>query len=144
MTWNSKYLVLTAALLLPGWVVAAVDTAGFEKNVKPILKNTCSGCHNASVMSGGVNLVPYMDASTVAEDRDVITVENTISFLRPAASAELFCRATVLREGQNLVFVEAEVMVEGDAGRVLVAKMSSTLAVIALKAKPAEKPASSS
>src|SRR6202034_1870294 len=83
-------------------------------------------------------------ASTVAEDRDVITVENTISFLRPAASAELFCRATVLREGQNLVFVEAEVMVEGDAGRVLVAKMSSTLAVIALKAKPAEKPASSS
>src|ERR1700728_4377015 len=69
MTWNSKYLVLTAALLLPGWVVAAVDTAGFEKNVKPILKNTCSGCHNASVMSGGVNLVPYLDASTVAEDR---------------------------------------------------------------------------
>jgi uncharacterized protein (TIGR00369 family) len=83
-------------------------------------------------------------ASTVAEDRDVITVENTISFLRPAASAELFCRATVLRAGKNLVFVEAEVMVEGDAGRVLVAKMSSTLAVIALKAKPAEKLANSS
>jgi hypothetical protein len=69
MTGNSKYLVLAVTVLLPGWVVAAVDTAGFEKNVKPILKNTCSGCHNASVMSGGVNLVPYMDASTVADDR---------------------------------------------------------------------------
>ncbi|HKD07845.1 MAG TPA: DUF1592 domain-containing protein [Bryobacteraceae bacterium] len=46
-----------------------VDAAGFEKNVKPILKNTCSGCHNASVTSGGVNLLPYLDASTVADDR---------------------------------------------------------------------------
>jgi acyl-coenzyme A thioesterase PaaI-like protein len=82
-------------------------------------------------------------AASTVEDRDVITVENTISFLRPATSAELFCRATVLRAGKNLVFVEAEVMVEGDAGRVLVAKMSSTLAVIALKAKPAEKLANS-
>jgi hypothetical protein len=69
MTWNSKYLVLATSLLLPGWAIAAVDTAGFEKNVKPILKNTCSGCHNATVMSGGVNLLPYLDASTVAEDR---------------------------------------------------------------------------
>ena len=49
--------------------MAAVDTAGFEKNVKPILKNTCSGCHSAAVMSGGVNLVPYMDAATVSDDR---------------------------------------------------------------------------
>jgi hypothetical protein len=69
MTRNSKYLVLAAALLQSGLAMAAVDTAGFEKNVKPILKNTCSGCHNATVTSGGVNLVPYMEASTVAEDR---------------------------------------------------------------------------
>ncbi len=34
----------------------AVDAAGFDANVKPILKNTCSGCHNAAVTSGGVNL----------------------------------------------------------------------------------------
>ncbi len=67
MTWNSEVPVL-AMLLLPG-LALAVDSAGFDKNVKPILKNTCSGCHNASVMSGGVNLLPYMDASTVAEDR---------------------------------------------------------------------------
>jgi hypothetical protein len=32
--------------------------------------------------------------------------------------------------------VEAEVMVEGEAGRVIVAKASSTLAIIALRAKP--------
>ena len=40
-------------------------------------------------------------ASTVAEDRDVITVENTISFLRPAASAELFCPRHGVARGQE-------------------------------------------
>jgi hypothetical protein len=62
-----KYGLL--ALLSAGVGFAAVDSAGFDKNVKPILKNTCSGCHNASVMSGGVNLTPYMEAATVTEDR---------------------------------------------------------------------------
>jgi len=46
-----------------------VDAAAFDKNVKPIIKNTCSGCHNATNMSGGVNLLPYMEAVTVTEDR---------------------------------------------------------------------------
>ena len=70
-------------------------------------------------------------SSSVAEDKDVITVENKTSFLRPASGRELLCRAEVLRAGKNLVFVEGEVWGERDGERVLVAKMSSTLAVIA-------------
>ena len=46
-----------------------VDSAGFDAKVKPILRSTCSGCHNASVSSGGVNLLPYLDSATVLEDR---------------------------------------------------------------------------
>ena len=65
----------------------------------------------------------------------MITVENKISFLRPASGSELTCRAKVLRAGKNLVFVEAELTVSSDKGRVMVAKASSTLAVIPLKAK---------
>src|SRR4051794_12168303 len=49
--------------------IPAVDAAAFDKSVKPILKNTCSGCHNATVTSGGVNLIPYLEANTVTEDR---------------------------------------------------------------------------
>src|SRR5579864_3880481 len=75
-------------------------------------------------------------ASTMAEDRDVITVETKVSFLRPALAQELICRAEVLRAGKNLVFVEAEVMVEGEKGRLMVAKASSTLAVIPLSTTP--------
>src|SRR5262249_55863073 len=73
-------------------------------------------------------------ASTMPEDRDVITVENKISFLRPASAPELTCRAEVLRAGKNLVFVEAAVLADRDNGKVMVAKASSTLAVIPRKA----------
>jgi uncharacterized protein (TIGR00369 family) len=72
-------------------------------------------------------------ASTVPEDKDVITVENKTSFLRPASSLELICRAQVLRSGKSLIFVEAEVSRERNGGLILVAKTSSTLAVIPLK-----------
>jgi uncharacterized protein (TIGR00369 family) len=72
-------------------------------------------------------------ASTMPEGKDVITVENKVSFLRPASGAVLYCRAEVLRTGKSLVFVEAEVSAERDDGRVMVAKASSTLAVIPLK-----------
>jgi uncharacterized protein (TIGR00369 family) len=76
-------------------------------------------------------------ASTVPEDREVTTVENKVSFLRPASGPDLICLPEVLRAARNLVFVEAEVMVEGEAGRVGVAKASSTLAVIPVHKKPA-------
>ena len=70
-------------------------------------------------------------------------MENKDSFLRPASGADLICRAEVFRTGRNLVFVEAEVMVEGEEGSVMVAKASSTLAVIPLNTKPAGKLATS-
>lgn len=70
-------------------------------------------------------------ASTVPDGRDVITIENKVSFLRPASSPTVLCRAEVLRAGKNLIFVEATVIAEGDDRRMMVAKMSSTLAVIA-------------
>ena len=71
--------------------------------------------------------------TTAAPGKEVITVENKVSFLRPASGDMLFCRAQVLRSGKNLSFVEAEVTAERDAERILVAKMSSTLAFIPLK-----------
>jgi uncharacterized protein (TIGR00369 family) len=74
--------------------------------------------------------------TTVPEGHDVITVENKVSFLRPASGSGVFCRAQVLRAGRTLVFVEAEVMVDDEAGRVIVAKASSTLAIIPLRVKP--------
>jgi uncharacterized protein (TIGR00369 family) len=69
-------------------------------------------------------------ASVVPQEKDVITVENKTSFLRPASGSALICRGQVLRAGKNLIFVEAEVAVERNGERLAVAKTSSTLAVI--------------
>jgi hypothetical protein len=59
----------TAAPARPETPKLQVDTAGFDARVKPILSKTCSGCHNPSVMSGDVNLLPYLDPSTVLTER---------------------------------------------------------------------------
>jgi uncharacterized protein (TIGR00369 family) len=124
-----------------GIELIAHGTGWCETRVKisPALRQQHGFAHAGVVMTLADHTCGGAAASTVPADRDVITVENKISFLRPAAGAELICRATVLRAGKNLVFVEAEVMSDLDAGRVLVAKMSSTLAVIALNAKPPKK-----
>jgi uncharacterized protein (TIGR00369 family) len=74
-------------------------------------------------------------ASTVPEDKDVITVENKVSFLRPGTGPVLKCRADVLRTGRNLIFVEATVTAERHDAPVMVAKASSTLAIIPAKTR---------
>src|SRR5215469_14087511 len=102
-----------------------------ETRVKasPVLRQQHGFIHAGVLMTLVDHACGGAAASTVPEGRDVITVENKISFLRPASGPELTCRAEVLRAGNNLVFVEGEVRCERNGERVLVAKMSSTLAV---------------
>ena len=99
-------------------------------NVTPSLQQQHGFVHAGVLMTIADHTCGGAAASTVPEDQDVVTVENKISFLRPALGKALFCRATVLRTGRTLVFVEAEITVENGEGRVMVAKASSTLAVI--------------
>jgi uncharacterized protein (TIGR00369 family) len=101
--------------------------------VSPVLQQQHGFIHAGVLMTLADHTCGGAAASTVPADRDVITVENKISFLRPATDPVLICRAEVLRAGKNLIFVEAEVMVERKEGRVIVAKTSSTLSVIPLK-----------
>jgi acyl-coenzyme A thioesterase PaaI-like protein len=72
-------------------------------------------------------------ASTVPDDKDVITVENKVSFLRPGSGRILKCRSEVLRTGRSLIFVEATVTAERNNVPVMIAKASSTLAIIPAK-----------
>jgi uncharacterized protein (TIGR00369 family) len=72
-------------------------------------------------------------ATVVPDGQDVITVANSFSFLRPASGQVLYCRAQVLRAGQRLVFVEADVGTERLEGRVVCVRATSSLAIIPLK-----------
>lgn len=110
-----------------------IELAAFGKgwcetklNVSLVLRQQHGFVHAGAMMTIADHTSGGAAASTVPEGRDVITVENKISFLRPASGPLLMCRAEVLRAGKNLIFVEAKVM----AGDSLVAKASSTLAVI--------------
>lgn len=106
-------------------------------------------CQQHGFIHGGV-LMTLADhtcggaaATLVPAGRDVISAEMKVSFLRPASGPDLVCRAEVLRAGSSLVFVEAEVMIEADGRRVVVAKATSTLAVIPLKKMAGEEPTAS-
>jgi uncharacterized protein (TIGR00369 family) len=68
--------------------------------------------------------------TVLPNDKDVITVENKISYLRPAMGESLRCRGVVLRGGKNLIFAEAEVFARNGGEEKLVAKLISTLSVI--------------
>ena len=112
-----------------GWCETRVSVA-------PALRQQHGFIHAGVLMTLADHTCGGAAASTVPEGRDVVTVENKVSFLRPALEPNLFCRAEVLRAGKNLMFVEATVMVESGEGRIMVAKASSTLAVIAKKDRP--------
>src|SRR5277367_3173061 len=81
-------------------------------NVSPVLQQQHGFVHAGVLMTLADHTCGGAAASTVPEGKDVITVENKVSFLRPASGSDLICRAEVLRAGRNLIFVEAEVMVE--------------------------------
>jgi hypothetical protein len=125
-------------LLTAGSVLAApatpappkpvVDTAGFDAKVKPILKNTCSGCHNEGVMSGDLNLLPYLDAATVFEDR---TTWEKVA--RKIESGEMppkgmprppQAQMTALVEFLKGEFEKADAAVKPDPGRVVAKRLN--------------------
>ncbi len=63
---------LRVALFVIGGALAAVfipvapapaQNDSFEKSVQPVLKGTCSGCHNAKMASGGLNLAEVTEDS---------------------------------------------------------------------------------
>jgi uncharacterized protein (TIGR00369 family) len=124
-----SYLGIELASCGKGWCESRMK-------VLPSLRQQHGYVHAGALTTIADHTCGAAAATTVPAGQDVITVENKLSFLRPASGPEIFCRAEVLRAGRTLVFVEAEVMVDGAAGRVIVAKASSTLAVIPLRTKP--------
>lgn len=105
--WCETALVVVAKHLQQhGHVHAGVITT--------LADHTCGGAARAAVQPGS----------------DVITIEFKMNFLRPARARNLTCRGETLRAGRNIVVAESEVFAGEGSGRLLVAKCTSTLAVI--------------
>ena len=69
-------------------------------------------------------------ARTASGERDVITIEFKINFLRPASARKLICHGKVLRAGKTVIVAEAEVFAVKDSEPKLIAKLTETLAVL--------------
>jgi uncharacterized protein (TIGR00369 family) len=61
----------------------------------------------------------------------IVTAELKTSLLRAAQGERLVCEARVIKPGRQISFTEAEVFVEREGQRTLVATASATMAVIA-------------
>jgi len=66
-------------------------------------------------------------ARSVSGDKDVLTVEFKINYLRPAMGDRLRCTATVLRAGKTVIVAEALVYAGNGGKETLVAKLIETL-----------------
>ena len=68
-------------------------------------------------------------ARSVAGDREVLTVEFKINYLRPATGDRLRCKASVLKAGKSVIVAEALVYCSNPGEEKLVAKLTETLFV---------------
>lgn len=66
-------------------------------------------------------------ARSVSGEKDVLTVEFKINYLRPAIGDRLRCTATVLRAGKTVIVAEAVVYASNSGKETLVAKLTETL-----------------
>jgi uncharacterized protein (TIGR00369 family) len=66
-------------------------------------------------------------ARSVSGEKDVLTVEFKINYLRPAIGDRLRCAASVLRAGKTVIVAEALVFASNAGKETLVAKLTETL-----------------
>ena len=69
-------------------------------------------------------------ARSVSGEKDVLTVEFKINYLRPALGDRLRCTATVLRAGKTVIVAESLVYAGSAEKETLVAKLTETLFVV--------------
>jgi hypothetical protein len=64
-------LLLTVAAASPvGLAQSQTPPPTFDGDVKPILDDVCTRCHNEKKANAGLNFTPFMDAATLASRRD--------------------------------------------------------------------------
>jgi uncharacterized protein (TIGR00369 family) len=113
---------------LLGCRVAALEEGSAEVALElvPSLRNRGGVLHGGALFSL-VDITMGLACSTSRGfDRQSVTLECKINYLRPVSEGEVTCKATVLHAGRRTLVVEAEV---SQAGK-MVAKAQGTFAVL--------------
>jgi uncharacterized protein (TIGR00369 family) len=117
------HLGLELEALGPGWCEARLD-------VQPWHMQQTGVVHAGVVATLADHCAGAAATTQLAPGEFVVTAEYKINLLRGARGERLHCRAEVLKPGQTLAVVEAQVFAERAGQRELVAKLNATMAVI--------------
>lgn len=110
----------------PGWCESSMVLAARHLQHTGVVHagvQTTLADHTAG--SAAITLVPL--------GHHVLTAEFKLNLLRAARGETLWCRAQVLKAGRTIVVAESEVYAQDGDRRVLVSKLTATLAVISPK-----------
>src|SRR5882724_2370174 len=61
---------MTRGLFLALLTIGLLGAGSFEKDVEPLVRQTCIGCHNEKLASGGLNFKLFLDPASVAAKRE--------------------------------------------------------------------------
>jgi uncharacterized protein (TIGR00369 family) len=81
----------------------------------------------------------FAAVSLVEPDHLVVTAEIKVSYLNPGMGNKLHAIGYVLKPGKKLMFCEAEIWSVDDNNRILIAKATTTMAIIAPNDIPVKK-----
>lgn len=86
--------------------------------------------HGGVIASLADTMTGFAAHTMIPADKDILTVELKISYLRAVQGNELFSKGYVVKAGRNIYFCECEIYCEDK----LVTKASATLCVVPKKA----------
>lgn len=86
--------------------------------------------HGGVICSALDSACGYSALSVAPEGHEVLTIELKTSFLRPAGAGRLIVKGEVLKAGKRISYTEANAYSQDNGNMTLIAKMSSTLAIV--------------
>lgn len=93
-------------------------------------------CQQLKFLHGGLTatvsdiVMGFAAFTLVQKGQHVVTAQLQTSYLNPVVGDFLYAKGYVIKAGQRLYFCEAELWIEKDEKKILVAKASSTMAVV--------------
>ncbi len=101
-----------------------------ELSVKTKHKQQNGFLHGGVIATMADVVMGFAAFSLVPHEHHVVTGDLRVSFLSPSTSENVYAKGWVLKPGKKLHFCEAEIWEEQSGGNKLIAKASSSMAVI--------------
>jgi uncharacterized protein (TIGR00369 family) len=101
-----------------------------ELSLQDFLRQQNGFAHGGVLMSLCDIVAGFAAFTLVQEGEHVVTAEIKVSCLRPARGETLYSNGWVIKAGRNIHFCESEIWAGTDQDKKLVAKSSSSMAIV--------------